>query len=85
MLTGHDSTNAERKLDQSGQTPSDGWMGDFGLIDWDDHDQDTDAQPPNDPPGVEVCEGARASLEGASETEDQRPHDDGPSSAESVR
>jgi hypothetical protein len=53
QLTCDNRSNAQHQLLQASDPTSDRRMGDFCLIHWHDHDEDTNTKPTDSPTGIE--------------------------------
>jgi hypothetical protein len=60
-------------------------MSNLRLIDWDDHRQDSDSYTCNETTNVKHCDHNTSSLDDAADDEDATCHEDGPTTAETVR
>jgi hypothetical protein len=59
-------------------------MGDLGLIQGNDHDENADTETCDRPAAVKIPKVLRGCLQGAAQAEDQRAQDDGPATTEAI-
>jgi hypothetical protein len=59
-------------------------MGNLGLIQGDDHDENADTETCNRPAAVKISEVLGGRLQGAAKTKDQRAQDDGPAATKAI-
>lgn len=83
-LTCKHSSNSEHQLLQSGDSASDGWMRDFGLVHWYNHDQETNAKPSDGSSSIEEVQILSCCLQRTAKAEDDGANHNGESPAEPV-
>jgi hypothetical protein len=59
-------------------------MGDLGLIQRDNHDENADTETCNGPATVKISDVLSGSLQGTTKTEDQRAQNDGPAATKAI-
>jgi hypothetical protein len=84
MLTCGHGSKTNHQLLQAGQTASDLGVGDLGLVQWHNHDENTDSEACNQAASVQVSQVHCASLKTTAEAEDSTTHQNSPPSSQIV-